>query len=401
MNSLTIINANIVTGDRIISGGTLQIDHGLITGVFEANQTALQGDEVIDAKGKWLMPGIIDLHTDAMDVEICPRPGADFPIDVAFQELERKMSTCGITTVFHSLHMGYKAAEKNTRSRYSREEVFEKVFQSANSNNLINNLIHLRFELTGTYHYDAVFELIDAGYINLLSIMDHTPGQGQVKVENFIRAAKREGKSEAEALLMMEEQQNRDRVQGEQLEQLINKCKEHHISLASHDDDSEEKVTQMHNLGIKISEFPINYEAALKAKELGMITIGGASNILRGGSLSGNMDVKLAVGKGLIDCLCSDYYPSSILHAGFMLYHENISSLPEIARLWATNPAKAVGIDTHTGSIENGKFADLIVIDEDNKRPFVTHTIVKGNVSASASLLDRAKTLETEEAWPL
>jgi alpha-D-ribose 1-methylphosphonate 5-triphosphate diphosphatase len=129
-----------------------------------------------------------------------------------------------------------------------------------------------------------------------------------------------------------------------------------------------------------ICEFPVTLEAAGKATSLGIPVVGGASNVLRGGSTGGNLDITEAIQLGLVDTLCSDYYPSAILHAIFKIYNQKILNLQEAVKLATLNPAKAVKIDKYTGSIEKNKDADLIIVDMVDQLPLVTNTIVKGRI---------------------
>ena len=384
MNAFIINNATVVTPFGVLNNTSVLVEHGIITHI------APQIDQhyaktVINAEGAILMPGIIDIHTDAMDAEIVPRPGADIPIAIAFRELERKMSGCGFTTVYHSMHLGYDMAELHSRSKYSRNEVFETVHNASKGSTLLNNKIHLRFELSGVDSYNTCFELMDKGYVALLSVMDHTPGQGQISKEYFIAFAMKMGKTEEQATEAYEDKLKMPVIAGEKLEALIKHAQKLHIPVASHDDDSIAKVNYAHGLGVNICEFPITMETALHAKKLGMYVVGGASNILRGGSLSGNLNMKEAVLAGAVDSLCSDYYPPSILHSIFKLYNEEGMPLHEAVNLATLNPARAAGIARHTGSIETGKDADLLLIKLVDDIPMVTHTIVKGNVVAQAS----------------
>jgi alpha-D-ribose 1-methylphosphonate 5-triphosphate diphosphatase len=384
MNSFIITNATVVTPFEVLNNTSVLVEHGIITHIASEIDEKHAGS-IIDAGGAIVMPGIIDIHTDALDAEIIPRTGADIPITIAFRELERKMSGCGFTTVYHSMHLGYNVAEAHSKSKYSRQEVFDTVHKAIKGHTLLNNKIHLRFELTGVEAYDTCFELMDKGYINLLSVMDHTPGQGQLTKEYFIEYAKKMGKSEAEAQAQLEERINMPIIEGERLEALIKHAQKLHIPVASHDDDTVEKVDYMHSLGVNICEFPITMETAQHAAKLGMNVVGGASNILRGGSLSGNLNMKDAVLDGAVETLCSDYYPPAILHSVFKLYNENGLPLHEAVNLATLHPAKAAGISGHTGSIEPSKDADLIIVKLINDIPMVTHTIVKGHLVAQAS----------------
>ena len=368
----------------MLSNTSILVEHGIITHIAGRIDEEY-GGMIIDADGAIVMPGIIDIHTDAMDAEIVPRSGADIPIAIAFRELERKMSGCGFTTVYHSMHLGYDSAETHSRSKYGRNEVFETVYKESKGKTLLNNKIHLRFELSGINAYDTCLELMDKGYIALLSVMDHTPGQGQISRGQAIQFMIKMGNSEEEAMKMVEEKLNQPIIAGEKLEKLIQHAKKLHIPVASHDDDTIEKVTYMQGLGVNICEFPITMETALHAEKLGMHVVGGASNILRGGSLSGNLNMKDAVLAGAVDSLCSDYYPPAILHAVFKLYNEDSMPLHEAVNMATLNPAKATGISHHTGSIETGKDADLVIVKLLDNIPMVTHTIVKGHIVAQAS----------------
>ncbi len=384
MDPFIIKNAIVVTNHKELPRASVLVEHGLITHIAETIDSKY-ANTIIDAEGAYLLPGIIDIHTDALDAEIMPRSGADMPINVAFRELERKMSGCGFTTVYHSMHLGYDMAELHSKSKYSRLEVFDTVYKASKGSTLLNNKIHLRFELSGVNAYQTCFDLMEKGYISLLSVMDHTPGQGQISKEQFISFILKMGKSASEAEQAYKEKITLPIIEGEKLEALINYAQKLNITVASHDDDTVDKVEYMHGLGVNICEFPINMETATRATSLGMHVVGGASNILRGGSLSGNLNMRDAVLQRKIDTLCSDYYPPAILHSIFKLHLENNFPLNEAVNLATLNPAKAAGINKHTGSIEIGKDADLIIVKLIDDIPMVTHTIVRGNMAAQAN----------------
>jgi len=390
MSKTFLTGGNIVIPDRVIPGGTLIVENGFISEILDHSSIQVGDlDEVIHVEGAYILPGIIDIHTDALDAEIIPRPGADIPIRVAFTELERKMAGVGFTTVFHSLHLGYKSSEFFSRSKYSRHEVFETVSDAFLKPGLLRNKIHLRYEISGIEAYDTVKEFIEKNYISLLSVMDHTPGQGQFGKSQFMDMMKKMGKSEEEALEKFEAEINRPIIQGDKLKELIGFALSKGIPVASHDDDSPEKVDLMHSYGVSVCEFPINMETAHHATRLGMHVAGGASNILRGGSLSGNADMKTAVREKAVDVLCSDYYPPSILHSIFKLHQEEGMPLNETTNLASLNAAKAAKIDHYTGSLEMGKSADLLVIEMINQLPVVTKTMVEGHWVLTSSPRNR------------
>jgi alpha-D-ribose 1-methylphosphonate 5-triphosphate diphosphatase len=378
-----ITNATIVTPRGVITDSALIIEKGRIAaiGPNESLADSFAGDlEVVDVEGAYVMPGLIDLHTDTLEKEITPRPSADFPIDVAVQELDRKMIACGITTVYHSLHFGYEEAELSNRSRYSRRDVLEGVRAMAGRHTLARTRIHARYEVVGMgpQSLPIVQAALADGFIDLLSFMDHTPGQGQYTRGLFIERQAKQGIGEEEALRRLAEKQGRPRLSPEEMQEVATMALNLGIPIASHDDDTEEKVRQMHALGVTICEFPINLHSARIARELGMEVLGGASNVLRGGSLTGNLNVTDAIKDGSVNGLCSDYYPPAMLHAVFKLWNSQVQPLHEAVASATLVPARAAGIGRETGSLEVGKDADLIVVRLRDRTPYVTQTYVRG-----------------------
>jgi alpha-D-ribose 1-methylphosphonate 5-triphosphate diphosphatase len=378
MNTTLIRNAQVVTPDGIIEGGSVWIEDGRIRQTGTITDPLSLSGQLIDAGGAYVMPGIIDMHTDAMEAEIVPRPGADIPVAVAFRELERKMCSCGITTVFHSMHLGYEVAEAQSRSGFSRAEIFRQLQKAASRPTLIRNKIHLRFELSGISAYEQGLDLIREGAVHLLSVMDHTPGQGQFTREKFKEYLLSQGKSEDQYQEALLERSARPRIEGDRLEAMVRVAKESGLPVASHDDDSVEKVDEMLAMGISICEFPINSETAAYAMKMGMHVAGGASNVLRGGSLSGNLDIATAICEGAVDVLCSDYYPAAILHSVFKLHQEFGLPLHSAVNLATLNAAESVGLDGTLGSLETGKEADLLIVRMQDGLPMVTHSMVGG-----------------------
>lgn len=378
MSTLLIRNGSVVTPDEIIPSCSLLVSDGTITQISASEN--IVADRVIEAKGNFVLPGIIDLHTDALESEVTPRPGANFPLKVALQEIDTKMLACGITTVYHSIHLGYDDAVNSSKSKYTRKEIIEETHRFAQSSALCDSKIHLRFEITGTDAVGLLKELIEAGTIDLLSFMDHTPGQGQYPRDHFIKNQMSKGFTEEQAIEELDRRQSRSRVSREELQNITKRATELGIPVASHDDDQPELVQKNHDMGLTISEFPINMETAQKATELGMHVLGGASNVLRGGSLSGNLCMTEAIKSGALGGLCSDYYPPSIYHSVFKLHHEQDLSLPCSTKLATLSPAIAAGIQECKGSIELGKKADLILVEVVDGLPRITHTIVEGKV---------------------
>lgn len=382
-----ITNGVIVTPEALLTHHSLIIENEQIKAVRrnEEIQEERKTAQVVDAKGGWILPGFIDIHSDYIESIAAPRPTALMDFEVALYEAERELLTHGITTMYHSLSLydGKISAfkEKPIRSSENVIKLLNLIEESNHKQRLIHHRMHLRFEISNFTQLDLVRELIGAGKIQLLSFMDHTPGQGQyrdLEIYRLILAGYHNGDQE-KVEEIIEKVSNVEKIHFEDLASLAQAAKEAGIALASHDDDSIEKLDIVQQLGTSISEFPITEEIAAEAQRRGLSTIGGAPNILLGRSHSGNLSVIKAIQSGTIDILCSDYYPAALLHAVFKVWKMNLLTLPEAVKLVTLNPARAVGIDEWTGSIEAGKMADVIVINySGNNIPVVTNTFVKG-----------------------
>lgn len=375
-----LTGATLVTPDGVEPNSTLLIENGRIAALGSSPESLSGSFETIDVTGCHLLPGLIDLHTDTLEKEITPRPSADFPVEVAIQELDRKLIACGITTVYHSLHFGYEEAELANRSRFTRREIVGAVRAMAASSTLAKTRIHARYEIVGQgpAAKDTVCALLEEGVIDLLSFMDHTPGQGQYTRSLFLERQAKQGLSQEAALKLLEQKQNRPRLSPDELAAVAQLATSLAVPLASHDDDTVEKVKRMIDLGVTICEFPVTLAAAQAAIDARQFVLGGASNVLRGGSLTGNLNVTEAIRARAINGLCSDYYPPAMLHAVFKLEREGVLPLHEAVNTATLIPARAAGIADETGSLSVGKEADLLVVRLERSMPQVLQAYVTG-----------------------
>ena len=368
---LIITNAKIVMPDRTLNGSVV-IENGKIEKITSQK---IEGDNIIDAKGKFLLPGLIDIHGDDLEKEISPRPSVNFPIDFALINLDRKTAACGITTKLHAI--AYFEDELKGRHPAKSKEIL-KTLNRLRDKLLVNNLIHARCEISSDI--SDILQVIDDPCVKLISIMDHTPGQGQFKnIEDYKAYHKRVyGLKEEEIERILNRKRKYDKMNN--LRKVLDKAHKTGIPVASHDDDTDKKVEFFHSLGIKISEFPVTLEAAKKAKELGMIISMGAPNVVRGRSSTGNLSAIEAIRHNLVDVLCSDYSAEAMLYAPFILERKKLMTLNKAVNLVSLNPARAIGMDDEVGSIEPGKQADLIIVDKIDEIPVVVKTIINGKV---------------------
>jgi alpha-D-ribose 1-methylphosphonate 5-triphosphate diphosphatase len=323
-----------------------------------------------------LMPGMIDLHCDALEKEVEPRPNVHFPLDFACAQADKRNATAGITTVFHALSFAHQ--ELGVRNNDMAAAVARAV-HAWQPHALVDNRVHCRYEITDPHGMPVLTELLAEGSAHLLSVMDHTPGQGQFKdiaaYRNYLKRAYQKSEQEVDDILECKLGAATEAL--ERMQTLVRHAQQHGVSVASHDDDSAERVQAMDDLGIRISEFPVNLATAHAARDKGMATIFGAPNVVRGGSQSGSMRAIDAVREGVADCLCADYAPATLIAALYRLMDEAGISQADATRLVTANPARAAGLHDR-GEIRTGLRADLLAVSRRGNQPHVEQVWVAG-----------------------
>ncbi|RNB83999.1 phosphonate metabolism protein PhnM [Brevibacillus nitrificans] len=381
-----ITNGKIVTEEGILTGFDLLLSGNRIERIARAGELAPEHDaQMIDAKGGYVSPGFIDLHSDYIEHMAAPRPTSLMDFHLSLREAEKQLISHGITTMYHSLSL-YKGSEYNYKPIRQPENVrkfIDLVDQTRHTKHLVRHRLHARFEIDNIDQIDNLKSFIAERKVHLVSFMDHTPGQGQYRdLEMYRKTIKGYGNmTDEEIETMIANRQSQSKMTIEGIREVAEMAQEVAISIASHDDDSIEKVELVQTFGATISEFPITLEIAKKAKEQGMHTIAGAPNVMLGGSHNGNLSAAEAIQNDYIDILCSDYYPAAMLHAIFELNKSYGLDLAEMFKLITINPAKAVGLDQEIGSIQEGKKADLLIIEKiDPDFPVITAVFVDGEL---------------------
>ena len=368
-----LTNARIVLENEVLNASSLLIEEGQITAIEPAS---INGAKEVDLKGQLLMPGMIDLHCDALEKEVEPRPNVFFPLDFACAQADKRNAAAGITTVYHSL--SFANDELGVRNNEMAANIARAV-HDWHPHGLVDNRVHCRYEITDEYALPILKQLLNEQSMHLVSMMDHTPGQGQFKDLAAYRdyLSRTYKKTADEISVIVERKAEAASGAFARMQSLAEAAHAAGISVASHDDDSLERVTTMKGIGADISEFPINIDAANAAKAAGMSTIFGAPNILRGKSQSGSMKAIDAIHQGVADCLCADYAPASLIVAVIGVQEQTELDLPAAVKLVTANPAKAAKLHDR-GSIAVGKRADLIAVDVPGGLPQVSHVWVNG-----------------------
>ncbi|MEW6719550.1 MAG: alpha-D-ribose 1-methylphosphonate 5-triphosphate diphosphatase [Thermodesulfobacteriota bacterium] len=368
-------NARLSTPSGILEGMSMRVEDGRIAGIRAGE---LRGPREINAGGNLLLPGFVDIHSDAIEKGIEPRPNTFFPVDVAVHELDKKIAGCGVTTVYHSL--SFAEMEVGLRSNGMAAGIVRQV-NGLSGCLRVRTKVHVRFEVTDGGAVPVLERLIRDGQVHLFSFMDHSPGQGQFRdigaFKRYYGPVYRKSDREMDDIIARKLEARGNGWERE-LKRLVGLCGERGIAVASHDDDSPEKIAWLKGLGVGLTEFPVNLPAAAAARELGIRVCLGSPNVVRGGSQAKNLDAREAIRLGCGDILCSDYSPMTLLHAVTALTRLGILPLHEAVEMASLHPARAVGIDAFTGSLEEGKDADLLIVDDEGAVPRILKTFVRG-----------------------
>ena len=361
MSKIYFTGAHIVLPHMIIDDACVLVEDDVIAAI---NPESGNGARQVDLHGKTLIPGMIDLHCDALEKEVEPRPNVHFPLDFACAQADKRNAAAGITTVYHAL--SFANEELGVRNNKFAASV-ARAMHDWNPHGLVDNRVHCRYEVTDPTAPEILMELMDSEEMHLLSVMDHSPGQGQFKDITAFREfhSRTYKKTEAELDTLVQNKLAQAEGALERIQILIRAARQQNIHIASHDDDTPEKVETLYNMGVGISEFPVNIESARAAHSRGMCTVFGAPNILRGKSQSGSIRALDAVIAGVADCLCADYHPATLIMAVFRLPELTNISLADAVRLVSVNPAQAAGLHDR-GEIAVGKRADLVSVAKIN-----------------------------------
>ncbi len=359
-------NFTLVLPDRVIPAGSVLIEDGQITDIKDhAIAGGLSGD------GKhFLFPGFIDMHGDMIELELEPRVQVDFPMPVALGHLDARLAATGVTTAYAAVSFS-RGAKDGERRSFDHTAGIIRSLKSAKDAMRVDHKIHARFDITFTAAIAALEDLLKTGQVDLVSVMDHTPGQGQYRnLERHIELrAIHHGVSMKEARAMVQEKIDAATPEDEiltNLQRVSKLCRENGVALASHDDDTAQKAALIADLGAVISEFPVTMEAAETVVSRGLMTAMGAPNAMRGKSYSGNLSARDLHAKGMLHILAADYHPSAILPAIRALAETDPNGLAGATRLASAHPAKALGLSDR-GEIAVGKRADLCIVDENDR----------------------------------
>ena len=360
-------NAAIVLPDTLRHGWVAVAEGQILeTGEGRAPERGL------DLRGDFLLPGLIELHTDHLESHYAPRPKVRWHPLGAVLAYDAQIAASGITTVVDSLRAG---ADVDGTGLGTEVVQLAEASEQARAGGLLrcDHLTHLRCEIPAA-DVVPVAETFAARFpVGLISLMDHTPGQRQFRdVEKYYLYAARTGRPMEEIRALATRRMDEGAaLAARHRPALVALARRHAIALASHDDTTAADVAQSAAEGARLAEFPTTLEAAAACRARGITVMMGAPNLIRGGSHSGNIAAESLAREGLLDILSSDYVPASLLMAAWQLPQRLPGfGLPEAIALVSRNPARATGLEDR-GEITPGQRADLVRVQASGEVPVV------------------------------
>jgi alpha-D-ribose 1-methylphosphonate 5-triphosphate diphosphatase len=362
-------NARIVMRHDVVEG-SVRVKGSSITEVA-AGPVRVRGG--VDLEGDYLLPGLVEIHTDMLEKHAVPRPKVQWPTLAAVVAHDAQLAAAGITTVLDGLAVGYVV---DTLERPRDPRPFAEAIHEAQMHGLLRaeHFFHMRCEISTAHVVDDFDPFVEDPLVRLVSLMDHTPGQRQfIRVDKYREYNQgKYGLSEQELDALIAKRQEDQAAYGERHRAaIVRLCHKHGFPLASHDDATLRHVEEAVQAGVVIAEFPTTVEAAAAARTYGLAVVAGAPNLVLGGSHSGNVSVSDLAAGGLLDILSSDYVPASLLQAAFLLHRQGLPLPAAVATVTAT-PAERVAL-ADRGEIVAGRRADLLRV-----RVIGEHPVVRG-----------------------
>ena len=375
MNDHVVSNARIVLADEVVHG-TVVVRDGVFASISHGS-TSVPG--ALDLEGDYLVPGLVEVHTDNLERHVTPRPKVQFPMQGAVQAHDAEIASAGITTVLDAIGVGDPYDDGfRSRDQSALLAVLDRL--EAAGALRADHHIHVRCELPAANARELFEPFTDHPRLRLVSLMDHTPGQRQWTDPNHARIyyTGKKGWSDAkfdEEMRIAPERQQRHAAPNRAW--FAEFARTRGLILATHDDTTVAHVDEARALGATMSEFPTTAAAARYAMAHGLSTVAGAPNVIRGGSHSGNVSALDLARDGLLDALSSDYVPGSLMLAAWRLTRDAGFDLAAALRIVSLNPARACGLFDR-GSVAVGQRADWVRVMPLDDAPIVRAVAVRG-----------------------
>jgi alpha-D-ribose 1-methylphosphonate 5-triphosphate diphosphatase len=370
-----MLDRGVATDELLVTGGRCLVPgEGLVPAdilcigdkIAEVGNAGRVGRPVIDASGCLVLPGIVDIHGDAFERQIMPRPRTIFPLDIAMLETDRQLVANGITTAYHGITVSWEPGLRSLPEAMRIVDAIDRLEGEFHA----DNRLHIRWETFALDQMPEVVGLFDRVRKPVLALNDHTlPTLAGSRTDIKVRSAAERALIDPATYMSLLEAaaERRDEVPGA-IAAMSAAARAHHIPLLSHDDYTAAMRREFRAGGFAIAEFPMNRETLEEAAAAGDDIVLGAPNAVRGGSHNGAVNAREAIAAGLCTILASDYYYPAPLQAALLLAESGILSFGQAWNLISAAPARACGLSDR-GAIGPGRRADLVILPEGARRP--------------------------------
>ncbi len=375
-DNLCLANAQLVMPDRVVTG-SVTIEQGIISEITEGDHVPTGA---VDCAGDYILPGLVELHTDNIERHIEPRPEVDWPHLPALIAHDSELASTGITTVFDAMRVGSIHSGKGRYIDYARKLADELLSARAAGYFKISHFLHLRAEICSETLLEELATFGPEDRVGIVSLMDHTPGQRQFSDLSALKTyvAKKRGMTDADFVAHVENLRGLQQRFGEKHEAgAVIEAARLGAALASHDDTTAQHVEKSSENGVAFAEFPTTFEAAEACRTRNIAVMMGAPNLIRGGSHSGNVAAEDLAKADLLEIVSSDYVPSALLLSAFHLASV-WDDLPRAVATVTRNPAMAVGLDDR-GILKVGLRGDVLRVRRMGQTPVLRGVWSQGN----------------------
>lgn len=370
-----LANASLILPDRTLHGA-LTIEDGLIVDITEGDRVPRGAT---DCAMDYVMPGLVELHTDNLERHIEPRPRVDWPHLPALIAHDGELAATGITTVFDALRVGSIHESRARHAPYARKLARELLQARAENYLKISHFLHLRAEICSETLLEEMAQFGPEDRVGIVSLMDHTPGQRQFRDLTRLKTyvCKKRGMTDDEFVAHVAQLKDLQRRYGMAHEAgAVKEAQRYGAVLASHDDTTRAQVDVSKRNGVGFAEFPTTLEAADACHAQGIAVMMGAPNIIRGSSHSGNVSALELAKADLLDIVSSDYVPSALLLSAFYL-SRIWQDLPRAVACVTSNPATAAGLSDR-GRLQVGLRGDVVRVALRGTSPLLRGVWCKG-----------------------
>ena len=340
-NDLIIENVSITAPDAIYENAWIRITEGKISEICSGD---IDGNEQrINGTGKYLLPGFIDLYSNILE-NYFQSGKALLHLDLALQDADRRLAASGITTAFYGVPFLQTKNEAQANSRIAGIIVRE--ISKAKEYLNVNTRVHAQPDIADTASLPRILESVLCGNIHWLSFRNRTH-HDQWPV-------------------------------GKKTASLIDTCRVMGIPVAIAGADSLKEIQQAWKTGIRVSLLPATNQAVQAAAFLGLQTVTALSGYTGDDNSTSGSPATNALLSENSRIICSGSQPGNLLQAINLLYRLDYFTLTGIINMVSLNPAVAAGIDNERGSIETGKYADLVLADMQRETCRIEKTFING-----------------------